>query len=138
MSFKNCPECGETNYYQVGYIRYFDCGFAGDKWDTRTARCAAFDDNPRPQAGQLPLISDEAACYRLALLDGAQAIDGLAADMEADELSGNYAQSCRELAQQLRAFAGHDTGLGWFAGNRRRGRKRTTGLLTVIKKVTPW
>ena len=103
MSFSKCPECGETNYYESGYsVRNFDCGFKG-QWETRTARCGG----KVHRAAAAITISDEAARYRLALLDAAQVTDTIAADMVVAGQSTDYVDRLRQLARQIRAFAGH-------------------------------
>lgn len=107
MSFSKCPECGETNYYEQSYTRYFDCGFqASTLTTTREARCGSDDRKSNKRKRAEPTLSDEASRYRLALLDAAHAAEGIAADLRADALP-EHAEKCAALARQMREFAGH-------------------------------
>ena len=137
MSFSKCPECGETNFYEGSYsVRNFDCGFKG-QWDTRTARC---DGRVRRPAAA-PVISDEAARYRLALLDAAQVADTIGIDMTSCGNGGEFADRCHQLALQMRAFAGHTTvGEKFDDLSARSGRWRKSGasFLAIVNKVRLW
>lgn len=52
-------------------------------------------------------IPAEVARYRLAFLDAAHAAETIASDMAQEGHDTLYAERCRELAQQMREFAGH-------------------------------
>ena len=134
MSFRKCPECGETNYYESGLSRYFDCGFQGRTYsDVREQRCGGARRKTSREAS--PELSDDAARYRLALLDAAHAADGIAADLIADGQS-EHARRCAELAKQMRQFAGH-TGISGDETPTFRS-KPERGLVAIFKKVRPW
>lgn len=136
MSFEKCPECQETNFYEGDYKhRTFDCGFQS-QYDTRTKPCRS---NDRRAAGAgVPIsIPHEVARYRLALLDAAQAADAIAADMTAQGHENEFAERCRDLARQMREFAGH-SGVGSPVGFARQGKRAGTALMTIIRKARPW
>lgn len=137
MSFSKCPECSETNFFESGYsVRNFDCGFKG-QWDTRTARCGG--KVRRPTAA--PTISDEAARYRLALLDAAQVADTIGMDMTSTGNGGDFAGRCHQLALQMRAFAGHTIQSGSFdelSPHASKSRRPGTALMAIVRKVRPW
>ncbi|MBA2124700.1 hypothetical protein DLM45_00450 [Hyphomicrobium methylovorum] len=105
MQFQTCPECGETNYEEdLDSLRTFDCGFMGE-FERRVSRC----DSHERKAKEVT-IPAEVARYRLALLDAAQSADTIAADMSASDIDPIYVERCRDLARQMRAFAGHSPG----------------------------
>jgi hypothetical protein len=105
MSFERCPECQETNYSERIYTRSFACGFKS-QFDERQALCGAQRQRPQKRT-DTATFNDEAARYRLALLDAAQATDLLATDMAMGDQDKAYVARCRELARQMRTFAGH-------------------------------
>ena len=127
MAFTKCPECGETNHAEHSSFRTFDCGFQG-WYDTRNKRCG----NPK---GRAPAVSipAEVARYRLALLDAAQAAETIGHDMTEDGNSPEFAGRCRELARQMRAFAGHTADFG-SSGRSGGG---TGKLLSIFRKAWP-
>ena len=119
MPFEKCPECGETNYQEntLNY-RAFDCGFEG-YLGRRHNRCEGTKKKPTIS------IPAEVARYRLAFLDATQVADAIAADMAADGNENNaFAGRCRELARQMREFAGHTSGLADTGQNTGRGNGR--------------
>ena len=125
MPFEKCPECGDTNYAEEDYkYRKFDCGFVGF-YEDRKKRCG----NPK---GSAPAIPAEVARYRLALLDAAQAAETISNDMIANGVAPDYAGRCRELARQMRAFAGHTAEFG-TAG---KGGTPAGKVLSIFRK--PW
>jgi hypothetical protein len=131
MSFERCPECNETNWEESGSVRTFDCGFQG-YWSTRHRRCSANGTKRLPkQPAKSAAINDEAARYRLALLDAAQAADGLASDMAASG-QDQFASRCRELARQMRRFAGHDADADFQGFG---GQRSTTGLVAIVRRM---
>jgi hypothetical protein len=108
MSFDECPICGETNFEESNSgLRVFPCGFQGSGF-RRVNRCHGLDESPRPEVS----IPDSINRYRLAFLDAAHAADTIAGDMTSENIPGDYARRCRELAQQMREFAGHTHGFG--------------------------
>jgi hypothetical protein len=124
MTFEKCPECGETNYEEKYGHRTFDCGFVGLGY-TRSIRCG----NPRKKIASID-IPAEVSRYRLALLDAAQAAESIAADMMADNQSAEFAARCRELAKQMRNFAGH--GQNNFSSTS--FRSPPTGLMSIFRR----
>ena len=127
MAYEKCPECGDTNYEEdADGDRTFDCGFMSND-DQRTSRC----DNPDPSVPDVPA---EIARYRLALFDCAQAADAIGNDMRAKGVAAEFAERCRELARQMREFAG-DGGGGPGHGPGSGG--TTAGkVLSIFRK--PW
>ena len=124
MAFERCPECGETNYEEEYSHRTFDCGFVG-LHSTRSSRC----DNPKKKIRPVD-IPAEVSRYRLAFLDAAQVADSIAADMMTDGQPAEFSARCRELAKQMREFAGHgthDAGASNFAPQR-------TGLMSIFRR----
>lgn len=107
--FTSCPECGDTNHDENwSNVRTFDCGFQG-QLDRRVTRCKRA--KKVKQVVEL-VVDDRASRYRLALLDASQALDGIASDMQSSSVDNEHTTRCRELAQQMRTLAGHDTPFG--------------------------
>jgi hypothetical protein len=129
MAFEKCPECGETNYEEEYSYRTFDCGFVGFG-SVRSSRC----ERPRRQTATID-VPVEVARYRLALLDAAQAADTIAADMTAESQSPAFAARCRELAAQMREFAGHTAhGFSYSDMTEPNFGPRRTRLMSVFRR----
>lgn len=110
--WKRCPECGETNYFESSYSQQFDCGFKGSSsWDTRERRCGGKAKSSAAKAG-VGALSDDVSRYRLALLDAARVADMIASDIDRGGAPQEHAGRVRELAEQMRAFAGHSADAG--------------------------
>lgn len=124
--YSKCPECGETNYQEYLATRSFDCGFKGC-FDERRARCGRKD---KRKADDTAGATDNR--YRLALLDAAQVVDVIASDMTRDGTGGTYAERCRELARQMREFAGHSRDAASF--NDVSARKSGSGLKALVRR----
>lgn len=107
MSFSSCPECGETNYEEDYYsTRKFDCGFQGQN-TRRASRCGG----KKSRRVVERIVDDSASRYRMGLLDAAQLLDGITADIVAVRGSDEHTERCRALAQQMRVLAGHQEAL---------------------------
>lgn len=138
MAFSTCPECGESNYEEDDYsgIRSFDCGFESEN-DRRHSRCES-KTRRRPNRPSVE-PSDGASRYRLALLDAAQVAEILANDMAAEGASTEHVSRCRELALQMRGFAGHSgTGPVSFQDFTDVNTGSTSRVLAIIRRVKPW
>lgn len=139
MSFSKCPECGETNHHEVSGLRDFSCGFRAF-YETRAAKCSRQSRKQGPSPSPDQVMGYEAARYRLALLDAALVADTIAtdidADMAGDRRAAAYSGRCRDLARQLRAFAGHAQAAGAtfddLAGN---PPKSGFALMTLFRKA---
>lgn len=133
MAFDRCPECGETNHSEDDDgERHFECGFSGYE-DRRTELCSRKSSMPARSDAAGP--DDSAARYRLALLDAAHVIDGIAGD--AQGAGGDLVARLGELTQQMRAFAGHDEPRASF-GHIKETEKNPPagGLIAFIKRAT--
>lgn len=111
--WSECPICGNKNYYEDDGIQYFDCSFAGEADDdVRVQPCGATASAGAPgdaaEGNTDAGAPGDVRLYRLAFLDAARVADDIAASMAADAASQEQAQRCRTLAEQMRAFAGHD------------------------------
>lgn len=121
--YQSCPECGDTNHEENwNNVRTFDCGFQG-QFDKRVNRCEGTK-KPKPVIERI--VDDSAARFRLGLLDAAQAVDGIATDLAASGGEDEYSQRCRELAQQMRQLAGHESALS--------ASSRNTSIVTFFKR----
>ena len=138
MPFEKCPICGETNFEEdVVQERSFECGFSSLK-DRRTSQCQTPKEDRNPSTSRPAATNDEAARYRLALLDAAQVADVLAADMSTAGQDARFVDRCRELARQIRAFAGHTSDAGSFADRHARHKAPEKGLIAFIQRAKPW
>lgn len=125
MAFEKCPECGETNYEEdYSNYRSFDCGFVG-VGSRRSNRC----ENPEKKIAPID-IPAEVSRYRLAFLDAAQVADNIAGDMIAEGQSAEFSTRCRELAKQMREFAGH--GPNSYASPNFASQR--TGLMSIFRR----
>ena len=137
--FSQCPECGETNHHQRGMYgnRYVECGFQSDHIGNRTAKCdRKRKGTSNAQKRQQPLPDDSAARYRLALLDAAQVVDTVAADMHAAAQSREFVNRLRELATQMRSFAGHSAGATFDDLSARTQKPPSSALMTILRRAT--
>jgi hypothetical protein len=128
MAFNECPECGETNYAEdLSNFRSFTCGFQA--YPRR--RFAVCKQPSAKRIGVERIVNDTSSRYRLALLDAAQAADAVAADMEADGCEVIYIERCRELARQMRDFAGHGSG---FEKGRDKAASKGSAIIAFFRK----
>lgn len=139
MSYwRKCPECGETNYYEYGFTQAFDCGFKGRNCeDRREARCNAGGKSAKRSPAAVP-VDAAAVRLRLALLDAAHVAETIANDMGRAGRDDDYAARCRELARQMRAFAGHTDDTGSFDDVRTDERPAQNRLIEFVRKAKPW
>jgi hypothetical protein len=133
-----CPECDATNYFEENDKQIFDCGFEGaDDDDVRVSRCAALD---MDEASGVGPVVDEGSKYRLGFLDAAHVADGIARDIDQSIVLEGLAQRCRDLAEQMRSFAGH--GLSHVATSFDDLSGQATppqgGFRATVKKLTSW
>ncbi len=129
MAFSKCPECGETNYEEdTDGLRIFDCGFESEE-ERRVSRC----DNPDPRVQEIPA---EIARYRLALFDCAQAAETIGNDMQAKGVAGEFTERCRDLARQMRDFAGNSDDFGGPGQGPGSGGTPASKVLSILRK--PW
>lgn len=141
--WSECPICGEKNYYEYDGAQHFDCGFAGSvDQDTRVERCSARDLEPDADAadeGAVPVADADISDYRLAFLDAARVVESIAAEFAGGQGTGETASRCRDLAQQMRAFAGHgEAGTTEFSElTEGQGRKGTT-IIDWVSRMKRW
>lgn len=136
MPFEKCPECGSTNFEEDDdEERFFDCGFQS-VGERRSARCDKPDPSHRKAAA--PAADSEAARYRLALLDAAQVVDVLGSDMTSAGQDPRFVERCRELARQIKAFAGHTDAAASFDDRNGGHKAPDKGLATFMQRMKPW
>jgi len=84
-------------------------------------------------------IPHEVARYRLSLLDAAQSLDAMANDMDARNVA-DFPARCRELARQMREFAGHTVDGAGSNQEFQGGKTAATGtaLMRMLRKARPW
>jgi hypothetical protein len=137
--WRQCPECGETNYYETGGSQRFDCGFKGCSYqNVRERRCGG-----KKRAAAFPAhadtVSDDTSRYRLALLDAARVADLLASDLASGTPPEAGAARIRALAEQMRQFAGHgDTTRREFQDFSESKPPSRRALARLISRVKTW
>jgi hypothetical protein len=142
--WNRCPQCGETNFYVAVYTQVFDCGFKGSVVsDLREARCNAGGSRhsrPSATAAAAQVVNHEAGPsqygdgYRLVLLDAAHTAEIIADDMEEASVEDEHVGRVRSLAQQLREYGGHSTGVPTPSSEA--AQKGGTALTRWMRKVT--
>ena len=91
--------------------------------------------NAQKQRQQPVSIPAEVARYRLAFLDAAQVADTIASARMAEEQDNAFVDRCRELAKQMREFAGHGSNPTDFNEQHKQPRTNGRALSRLLPKV---